>query len=39
MVLHKANARALLKRTPLCSTYDPVFEGAAGILTEVDGVN
>ena len=38
-VLHKANARALLKRTPLCSTYDQVFEGAAGVLTEDSGVD
>ena len=39
MVLHKADARALLKRTPLFSSYNPVFEGAAGIFTEVDGVD
>ena len=39
MNLHKANSRAILINTYLCSTYDPVVEGAVGILTEVGGVD
>ena len=38
MILHKADARAILKITPPTSTFDPVFERAAGILTEIEGL-
>ena len=36
MILHRSNARAILKRTPYISSNDKILEGASDCLAEID---